>query len=225
MKNFYFLLLILVSLSAASQESPLVNKHGRVILPQAGEYAIGLPVNPLIEFIGNSFNGSTHNNFALGLLDGNAFYGKYFLAPDRALRVKADIYYVIVSYPSEFINETRMNSTHLTGGYEYRRGENRFQLVYGPEIILGLNSRTDKIAPPFTDEYTRKTKTNSLGVRGFLGGEYFFMPKLSLAAEMGLTFNTTIGGRVETPDDKRDVKITTLRKDILSGQIVLMFHL
>ncbi len=109
----------------------------------------------------------------------------------------------------------------LGGGMEFRRGHNRLQGFYGGEALLGFSSASAKYTwavemnnESMTNGYTNgdgsllngrplDVKTGlgiTFGLRGFAGVEYFFAPKISLAAEFGWGFgiSTTPRGSVTT---------------------------
>lgn len=92
-------------------------------------------------------------------------------------------------------------------GVEFRRGHNRLQGFYGGELILGFGSQGEsyKYGVEMNEEAITNGYQNAdgswvssgrvlkssdglgtaLGVRGFVGVEYFVAPKISLAAEFG----------------------------------------
>lgn len=152
---------------------------------------------------------------------------------------------------------------YLSAGMEKRRGKNRLQGYYGGEIIfmLGGTNPTETYtyavdadtanfnAGLLVDEngMVSTTRTDSkkygstfgFGLRGFIGAEYFIMPKISIAAEYGwgLSFSSTKGS--ETVTTTLDITNNTTESttvvgggtksfgidtDNLSGAIRLMFH-
>jgi hypothetical protein len=209
-KQFLLVVLVFISLSLAAQEV-LVNKRGREILPQQGDIAIGILANPFLDFAGNLFNGTQNNRFELGLLNGNAIYGKYFFSSQSAFRLKTQIaVYKLKSKETSALIRNR--EIEMSVGYEWRRGgASRFQFFYGPEVIFGSNWQETKI-----DYWNHESEGfNYIGLRGFLGAEYFFMPKLSLAAEMGIGFKQSVKG---------NHNFISMGSDIMGGQIVLLIH-
>ncbi len=146
---------------------------------------------------------------------------------------------------------------HLGGGYEMRRGHGRVQGYYGvmaefqydrTNINYDYGNDIDAVynQPASTDfgnnlSPFRTTKVSDLqklsfGVRGFIGVEYFFAPKISLGAEFGWGPKTNVytdgsetrefwdGTKVktETTDVARDSEFTL--DTYTRGQIVLLFH-
>ncbi len=94
----------------------------------------------------------------------------------------------------------------MSAGMEYRRGHNRLQGFYGYEVALGF-SNSGKVSNSYGVEYNQTAQDSGyigatasrvlkqkaplnvrLGLRGFVGVEYFFMPKMSVGAEFGWGF-------------------------------------
>lgn len=90
----------------------------------------------------------------------------------------------------------------LAGGLEWRRGHNRLRGFYGGEAFIGMsNNRTfntyevewdlaaqdsNVVAAPDSRVLESKSGTSiTLGLRGFVGVEYFILPKISIGAEFG----------------------------------------
>lgn len=119
----------------------------------------------------------------------------------------------------------------IGGGLEFRRGHNRLQGFYGGELLLGIKTLSGKAeyAVPqdldaATNGYTNGNGTLvsdprilssklgtgfTLGLRGFVGVEYFFAPKMSVAGEFGWGVGYSSIGRgkmeVETWDPVNNV--------------------
>ena len=105
-------------------------------------------------------------------------------------------------------------SYFFAGGLEKRRGHNRLQGFYGGEVLLGFNSESVKnsyeiaynqqsIDAGIGTSRTLSIKSGmgiTLGLRGFIGVEYFVAPKISIGAEFGwgLGMVTTPRGKTET---------------------------
>lgn len=101
----------------------------------------------------------------------------------------------------------------LSGGLEKRRGSTRIQGFYGGEVLIGMISggTTDNeygavldsanlMQGAATNNRVTETKggnTLSLGLRGFIGAEWFVAPKVSIAAEYGWGFMLNSTGEVE----------------------------
>ncbi len=107
----------------------------------------------------------------------------------------------------------------LAAGVEYRRGHNRLQGFYGGEALLGLSHSgtsnkydvemnqeaiTNGWVAPIRTLSTSAGNAISFGARGFIGAEYFFAPKMSIAGEFGwgLGIKTTPRGVTKTEEWK-----------------------
>ncbi len=281
MKTKFLLLLLtcvfmpLINAQEHSDSSVLVNKYGTRILPQAGDFAVGIGANSILNFIGNTMNNTSDNSININNpLYGYTFYGKYFLTDHSALRAKASInisnsknYQLVwndLDPTGNLLTDSRSFSytnVSLSFGKEMRKGSRRIQGIYGVEGVLGFSLNKEKYTygNEITSTNTVPTSSNwysfynvngrpleqsygpgfNIGIRGFIGIEYFFAPKMSLAAEFGwepvLSFSGKDKTSVETWDyannQKKIVDITTpsattfnFINDNSNGQIVLLFH-
>lgn len=151
----------------------------------------------------------------------------------------------------------------LGGGIEKRRGHGRLQGYYGGELQISLggsqstenyeyavtadtaNFNAGVLVDEFGDPSLSRTDskkygtTFGLGLRGFIGAEYFVLPKISIAAEYGWGLGFSSTGAAETvtttldPTDNTTEQTTVLGgksssfnidTDNLSGAIRVMFH-
>jgi hypothetical protein len=116
----------------------------------------------------------------------------------------------------EFVEDTRniRSSAFMLGaGIEKRRGNNRLQGIYGGEVFIGSNRsmQTTKYGNDMTIDFATPVSTSNFqtgasttlssrqleqdfgrmfftGLRGYIGVEYFILPKLSIGAEIGYAF-------------------------------------
>lgn len=285
-KNLFFVAALFAGSVAFAQTTEVVNSKDVVVTPQAGDWAIGFNANPLFNYVGNMFNGSTANSFNTSFVNqtpnsSNAIYGKYFTDENTAFRaslrlmtqsgksaVLTDTNTSVGGAP-EYISDSykRSGSGVVLGfGIEKRRGNNRLQGFYGGEALITLGGTQAKA----TNEYelaldsanlangyvnngrilsskgnttTGSGTTFGLGIRGFIGAEYFFAPKISVAAEYGwglsitntggnevITENYGIVGTATTPTVYETTTVTGksssfgIDTDNLGGAIRLMFH-
>ncbi len=109
----------------------------------------------------------------------------------------------------QFVNDevtTKLNLVHLGVGLEKRRGNSRVQGKYGGEVVFGYNKTniSYNYGNSITNQYNTPETYNNiylngservindyvdkglyLGLRGFLGVEYFIGPKISIGGEFG----------------------------------------
>ena len=270
-------------------QDELTSKSGVPILPEAGDYAIGVDATPFITLFGNFIkinNGVAFTDpSAFNFLDGNnTIYGKYFLDAQTAIRVKMNITMLSQKFnnnvqddanaatdPNAVVTDTWKHSANkiiLGAGYEIRRGKGRLQGFYGGEAQLslgggthdtytygnGMNSSTDSIptsttwsASGYTSSPTSARVTEAkvagsfgLGLRGFVGVEYFILPKVSFGGEFGWGFAFNSFGTGSTTVESWDmtthtVKTTTTEvpghsnmslgtDNLINGNIYILVH-
>ncbi len=279
-------LIVFGNISFAQDENNdvLKNKKGEVILPQAGDYAIGVSATPFINLVGNLVKINSAAPFANPLSWNfinatNAIYGKYFLSDNTAIRTAVRLG-MGTTTNKNYVSDDKDNTgtktvedkwTHkytnvmLSVGLEKRRGHGRLQAFYGAGGYLGFAGNSDKYSyqNEFSSTNTSPTSTNwtttpyssaptnarilsskagktiSLGLRGFVGVEYFVLPKVSLGGEFGYGLGLSMQGdgttvteqwnftdnKVETVESKIGGSSTFgMDNDNFSGIIYLMFH-
>lgn len=232
--------------SAFAQD--LTSKKGEPILPEAGDWAISMDADPIFQFVGNAFNGSTSNGApGAGFLNANnTIIGKKFIDEKSAYRVlvrlgftnqttKAMIADATVTaapvYPAAptMVEDKFASKNTKIGigvGKEFRRGKTRLQGYYGADAMIWISSTgskytygnalatsgtvvtvasstnfgTNLVANDGFGNAGRITKTKSgmtfgIGVRGFIGAEYFVFPKISVGAEYGWGIGYQMSGK------------------------------
>lgn len=157
------------------------------LLPQEGDFAIGLNAVPFLAYVGNAFNNSTYNSPSNQFVQGDQLlFGKYFLSDDTAIRARARInLYTDVTRaavvdddqsaenfdPSETVVDeryTRSTNTTLGGGLEKRRGHGRLQGFYGAEAALGFRKNTSLYV--YGNQYSDENPTPTTST--FSGSSY-----------------------------------------------------
>jgi hypothetical protein len=147
---------------SADQTSGLVSKKGIAILPEKGEFSLGIDATPFLNYLGSVIMnwGSGYaapsisvpsETYAIGIS------AKYMLSNKSALRLnfytnettQKDYYSVAKSdltpnllspqYVEDVVTSNNESST-LTIGLEMRRGKSRVQGIYGIDAILGTNN-------------------------------------------------------------------------------------
>jgi hypothetical protein len=162
-----------------SKTPELKSKRGENFLPVAGDWAIGFDATPFVNFAGGvAGSGGTSPTVDVVSKEnsGKSLYAfaKYFKTDKIAYRAIANLVFLSNS-------ETKYNKTTLVAGLgkEWRRGSTRLQGFYGVDGLLSFNRES-------TDGDENKSKSRlGVGARGFLGCEYFIIPKISIGLEYG----------------------------------------
>jgi hypothetical protein len=237
--------------SAFAQD--LTSKKGEPILPEAEDWAISMDANPIFNYVGNAFNGSTSNS-APGtswLNSDQTIIGKKFIDEKNAYRVLVRLGFTntttkamiadasvttVPTYPAvPSMKEDKMKvgntNIGIGVGKEMRRGKTRLQGYYGADAMIWLSSSKTKYTygnalsngtPTIdatastnfgsnmtTDTYGNTARVTSMksgmtfgiGVRGFIGAEYFIFPKIAIGAEYGWGIGYQMTGK-----GKKDVE-------------------
>lgn len=245
--------------TAFSQD--LTSKKGEPILPEAGDYAIGINANPFLNYFGNFIGGDGLNvapnwNFTNG---GAMITGKMFTSPTMAYRgilrigfgstrVTSNILRdgTTANPPETVEDEMKMSNNFigLGGGIEWRRGKTRLQGYYGAMAMVSFggsknsytygNSFSTTYPTPLTTDFTTEISPGvfnatavgsrvteqkfgtqiGFGLRGFIGAEYFVLPKLSIGGEFGwgLAFSSRGEGELVTESWSGTATTTTTVK-------------
>lgn len=145
----------------------LVTKRGRLILPQQGEWSIGIDATPFFDYVGNMFNNSTNNNApTVSSPKPPSLVFKYMKTANTAYRLRISLNNLstdgknqvddaINPDPAVLVTDTKNFSTTnilFGAGFEKRRGKGRVQGIYGVEAFIGFssNSSTYTYGNPFT---------------------------------------------------------------------------
>ncbi len=224
----------------------LVSKRGINILPEAGEWAIGIDASPIFEYVGNIFNGTMDNSAPVfqsnseyqGVPGGFAICGKMMVDANTAYRAKVRIGLNNTSdrtlvddatTPGQFVEDESKTSNFgiaLGAGLEKRRGSSRVQGVYGAEAMIGFaSSSTEEIYGNDIEDVggsrslsSESGSTIMFGVNGFVGIEYFVAPKVSVGGEYtwGLSI-TSNGDSEEVTESYNGTDVDTITTDTAGG--------
>lgn len=228
----------------------LTSKKGEPILPEAGDYAIGIDASPLIGYFGNMMNGTMNNApFGWNFTNGDMMItGKMFSTETMAYRAMIRIGFssgsatqkiadanatppTFPALPSMVDDKMKMSSRFigLGGGLEWRRGKTRLQGYWGGMAMVWMSGNknsyeygntlttTSSAAGISTNWGANINPSNAtyggnarvitekggssfgVGIRGFVGAEYFILPKLSIGGEFGwgFGFQSTSASEVE----------------------------
>lgn len=155
MKRIYLTLgLCCTAFCVNAQNDQIQNKKGVDIMPQKGDFAIGVNALPALLYIGDLF-GSGEPNTALGgnkfvsPFAANTLFGKYMLTDNTAIRAHLRIGVSNNSFKNSLDDAgqtdpdfrvsdafTRSSAVYNIGaGYEWRRGKTRLRGIYGGEVF------------------------------------------------------------------------------------------
>jgi hypothetical protein len=245
--------------SAITFGQDLTSKKGEVILPEAGDWAIGFDATPFLDYAGNLFNSGNTAPTANFLDSGMTIYGKYFVDAQTAYRARVRIGFGSETTTSlvpdlsagatpgdEVENEVKnsYNNIGIGVGMEKRKGSTRLQGFYGGELMVSFSGAKTEYSygNDIQDEGAQLNEVKQgsrfgVGVRGFIGVEYFIFPKISVAAEYGWGVALSSIGEGETTnttwDGTTEEKITTktgtysafgIDTDNNGGMLRMMFH-
>lgn len=234
----------------------LTTKRGVPILPKMGDWAIGIDATPMFRYVGNIFSmaGNTYDpDFGFTAQTPGSISFKYMSSSKTAYRGS-----LLIGVTTEFYKEPNTTdademdkatvsalSLGLIGGIENRSislgrlvGLYGFQAgiiktpytsYYNGEEYVGKLSYKDGVESDY-DFKEVGGNTWSLLAGGFVGIEFYFAPKMSLAGEFGYDLMLSKkGDRVTKPAVGDDVTeeygntAITLQPSA-SGNLILLFY-
>ena len=241
--------LAFVVFNVQAQDEALVSKKGFTILPEQGDFAIGVDVAPFFSSLNFMSTGTTGPKMSFG--DGLSVIGKYYASADMAYRVKFAANMSSTTQNTFVTDQTVLNPTAadvvedkttanlshyaLSVGFEKRRGSGRLQGYYGADFFTeyknGSSSSTYGNALDAGHTGIRTVDTDngaalSFGLRGFVGVEYFIAPKISLGGELGwgVAYQMGFDGSATTEEwdaHANDVKSETVKNGGADDQFLL----
>lgn len=216
----------------------LTSKKGEPILPEEGDWGIGIDATPFLNYAGNFFGKSNNNNApTFNFITSNqTIVGKYFKDATTAYRGAIRLGFGSNSTtglvqqdgqsdPNVTVEDKKTvsgNGIGLSGGIEFRKGKTRLQGYYGGELGIFIGGGKEKYTygNAFSSSNTTPTTYNfgsniigsarateikygsvfQFGLRGFIGAEYFVLPKMSIGGEFGwgLSFRSVGQGQTTT---------------------------
>ncbi|MGB1041261.1 MAG: hypothetical protein ACPGVD_10335, partial [Flavobacteriales bacterium] len=161
----------------------------------------------------------------LGYVGGfnNVIVGKMYTSATEAYRVKVGINFMSnntetvqmygANNDQEYVTTQNDKVTNIVLGFgkEWRRGHNRLQGFYGGEALLVIGSPTTTTSFEYNLDLqtaisdagatsprslgVTKSSAFGIGARGFIGVDYFILPKIAIGAEFGwgIGFSTSSG--------------------------------
>lgn len=236
MKRIVLFLAILSTASYANaQAEPILkSKKGNYILPQTGDWGLGINASPVLFYLGNMFNNNGNPAPSLNFHNTNqGLYFKYFINEKHARRAglrlmnyQANVRDLVDNLDPDAEPNTSVTDIYkqsefqinLTYGFEKRRGAGRLQGIYGVEGIIGYGTGNrmkveygnsmEFYADSISNQRITKNPSSSsyfnIGLQGFIGFEYFFAPKISIGGEFNLTALYNIQGELKHETENWD---------------------
>ncbi len=208
------LLVIAASVATLAASAQMTSKNGATILPEAGDWSIGIGATSTLNYVGNLMNG---NNDAMAFdwtNDGQVITGKMMIDANTAYRAGLRLGFGSASQAESAPLDGELSETKVSGfdlslslGLQKYRGKGRVQGIYGAEASIGLNSGKTEYTYQGTAAAGSllSNKAGSgfgLGLRGFVGVEYFVAPKMSLSGEFG--WGLAIASTAEGEESRAD---------------------
>ena len=181
---------------------------------EQGSFALSIGADPVINFVGNMFNGTQDNNLSnLGA----TIAGKYFASEKFALAAEFGInnfknteftYNPEDEDREEVIGKYSEGSNSFSlglGAQWYLRPGKRLQPFVGASVYYGRTNHNYEINQTFEAEWEdtewgdveqeesyskESTPINTFAVMANVGVEYFFKPNISISATLDLGFGT-----------------------------------
>lgn len=261
MKKILLLTLFVAGVFCLNAQEPvknqMYNKKGLAILPEKGDWVIGVNAVPFLDYLGNLALITDDNDapeFAFTAQRPGQIFGKYYLEDNKALRLGLNLGITLKTTkdgnptnPDE-VDKFKENafSIGLSVGIENHRSiKGRLQGYWGYEAgfnkipYSGLdyfgNAVSGKIvyddAENNANDYSETGgNTIEIYVKGIVGIEYYFAPKMSLSGEFGLGIGyANLSERTYEPDAGSDIIYDAGASELsvantASGALVLLFH-
>jgi len=220
-------LLVAVSVSAQDEEW-----YGS----EKGGFALTFNANPILNYVGNMFNGTQNNSVAPfegldsdNIFGGTTITGKYFFEDNLALTAGFGFnnrYNVTNNYADskDLENVTSYNRNSTTAfqallGLEYRlQPGKRLQPIFGANLVYVHTNKWDYIES--TDGDTKGdyiysgAPTNKIGLMLNAGVEYFITTQISFGANLDFAIAKTWRGATKDYDpDKTNASYTRINQN------------
>lgn len=220
MKKSLLIFALCAGVSASAQD--MNSKKGTPILPESGDWSIGISANSFLNYAGNLMNGS-NTAPSFNWLNNQVITGKMMKDANTAYRAQVRIGLGSSTLKNQEVDlngdgspdidsvEIKTSNTNVTlgAGIQKYRGKGRLQGIYGAEAAITLGGgKTTWDATNFNRE-DKSGSTFGLGIRGFIGAEYFFAPKMSLGGEFGWGIGFSSTGEDESTTKNGSTSTTT----------------
>lgn len=210
MKKSLLILAMFIGGAVTAQDN-MTSKKGTPILPEAGDWSIGIGAHTVLEYFGNLMNSGTNAAPTFDWQNQENVI-RFKMMKDENTAYRAGLRLGIGSDKETFdapvvgnkkeakVSEMNIN---LAAGIQKYRGKGRLRGYYGGEAGIGLGSMKT------TNTYNgnanlgdvledKQGGTFNFVLRGFLGAEYFFAPKMSVSGEFGWGLDLSTQGASDT---------------------------
>lgn len=175
MKKVFFLFFLIIFCALSAQD--LTSNKGEQILPESGDWSVGISAHPFLNYFSNIFTSSDDDKDLMVPSFGDDLYFsmKRFVSDDKAIRY---------TLGANFDTSEETWSMGIGYGVENRKGSTRLQGMWGYNGFIGIGENFDSnnwLSIPtiiFEDGYNMNVSTSL-----FIGCEYFFIPKIAIGAE------------------------------------------
>ena len=202
------IMIVAATLATLVASAQMNSKNGTPILPESGDWSIGINVNPFLDYVGSFMSNDGASSPSFDWTNGNDWVitGKMMKDANTAYRVRARIGYVsatvndyTVPGSTDVVEQKTSNmDIDLGAGIQKYRGKGRLQGIYGAEARIAYSGATESWSSDALNADVTYGSTFGLGVRGFIGAEYFFAPKMSFGGEFGWGLGIASTSETET---------------------------
>ncbi|MEO7082311.1 MAG: hypothetical protein ABIY71_12315, partial [Flavobacteriales bacterium] len=230
-KTVLFTAALFAVTAVSAQTGEITSNRGENWLSQDGDWGLTFNANPLLNYAGNLFNGTTGNDIGGGLnflSNDMVIRGKKLVDANTAYRGQIRIGFgsdktttetqslasgaTATDMVEDVTKDSYMN-INLGAGIEKRVGSTRVVGVYGAMFNVGFggSKTTNEYGNSLsaTNPAARPTEvknggTFSIGLNAFAGVEWFCAPKISLSGEYAWGLNMSSQGYGKTTTESWD---------------------
>ncbi len=230
-KTVLFTAALFAVTAVSAQTGEITSNRGENWLSQDGDWGLTFNANPLLNYAGNLFNGTTGNDIGGGLnflSNDMVIRGKKLIDANTAYRGQIRIGFgsdktttevgslASGATATDMVEDVTKNSAmniNLGAGLEKRVGSTRVVGVYGAMFNVGFGgSKTtyeygnslSATNPAARNTEVKNGGTFSIGLNAFAGVEWFCAPKISLSGEYAWGLNMSSQGYGKTTTESWD---------------------
>ncbi len=184
----------------------MMSKKGTPILPEEGDWSIGVDATNLIRYFGNLFNQAGNGNSTLGPEINQTLTGLYVKDENTAFRLKLRIGFgsntlnnlvtdnTSTATPPATVTDTKKTTSDhffIGGGLQKSRGKGRLHGIYGAEIGIGLSGGKDVFTYGNAFSATNATPTSTTDFSTMASGP---VASRTTESKNGSTFSVGLDG-------------------------------